>query len=216
MVPRTGFEPVTYPLGGDRAIHLRHRGFFKEILGEIMIVHQISPGDKVPESFNVVVEIPAQGAPIKYELDKETGALFVDRFIVPSMIYPCNYGFIPQTLSEDGDPVDVLVLTPVPVLPGSIICVRPIGLLRMSDESGVDEKILAVPIQKVSLLYDNVKNYDDLPYALLQSITHFFQHYKDLEPNKWVKIDGWEDVEAAKHAIVSGIERYKTHETEME
>lgn len=181
-----------------------------------MIVHQISSGDKVPESFNVVVEIPAQGAPIKYELDKKTGALFVDRFIATSMTYPCNYGFIPQTLSEDGDPVDVLVLTAVPVLPGSVIRARPIGLLRMSDEAGNDEKILAVPIQKVSLLYDKVANYSDLPTALLQSITHFFQHYKDLEPNKWVKIEGWDDAEAAKKEIMFGVERYKSYEIEVE
>lgn len=181
-----------------------------------MIVHQINAGDKVPESFNVVVEIPAQGAPIKYELDKKTGALFVDRFIGTSMTYPCNYGFIPQTLSEDGDPVDVLVLTAVPVLPGSVIRARPIGLLRMSDEAGNDEKILAVPIQKVSLLYDNVANYNDLPAALLQSITHFFQHYKDLEPNKWVKIEGWDDAEIAKKEILKGIERYRVSEAEVE
>jgi inorganic pyrophosphatase len=181
-----------------------------------MIVHQINAGDNAPESFNVVVEIPAQGAPIKYELDKRTGALFVDRFIATSMTYPCNYGFIPQTLSDDGDPVDVLVLTAVPVLPGSVIRARAIGLLRMSDEAGSDDKVLAVPIQKVSLLYDNVTNYTDIPDALLKSISHFFQHYKDLEPNKWVKIEGWAGVEAANKEIVNGIERYKSYETEVE
>ncbi len=181
-----------------------------------MIIHQISSGDHVPDNFNVVVEIPAQGAPIKYELDKDTGALFVDRFIATSMTYPCNYGFIPQTLSDDGDPVDVLVLTAVPVLPGSVIRARPVGLLRMSDESGNDEKILAVPIHKVSLLYDKVNDYNDLPSALLQGITHFFQHYKDLEPNKWVKIEGWDNVEAAKQEIIKGVERYRAHEAETQ
>lgn len=173
-----------------------------------MSLRKIGPGDNVPDSINVIIEIPSHSDPVKYEVDKDSGALFVDRFMATAMYYPANYGYIPQTLSEDGDPVDVLVVTPVPLVSGSVIKCRPIGLLKMTDESGIDAKILAVPVQKVSALYNKVNSPEDVSPHLLESITHFFEHYKDLEPGKWVKVDGWHDAKAAKSEILASIKRY--------
>jgi len=169
---------------------------------------RVDSGRDVPNEINVIIEIPMHGEPVKYEVDKESGALFVDRFMTTSMFYPTNYGYIPNTLSEDGDPVDVLVITPIPLLSGSVIRCRVIGMLKMTDESGVDAKLLAVPINKLSKIYQDVKTHDDLPKHLLLSLEHFFQHYKDLEEGKWVKLDGWVCPDAAQHEIMSSIERF--------
>lgn len=173
-----------------------------------MILDRVSRGKNVPNDINVIIEIPSHSDPIKYEVDKETGAMFVDRFMGTAMHYPCNYGYIPKTLSDDGDPADVLVVTPIPVISGAVIRVRPLGMLCMSDESGADAKIIGVPIDKLSSLYSHMNSVRDLPKSLLDSISHFFDHYKDLEPGKWVKIEGWVDVEEAKREILDSIERY--------
>ena len=174
-----------------------------------MNLDRVTSGKDVPHDINVIIEIPSHSDPVKYEVDKETGAMFVDRFMNTAMHYPCNYGYIPHTLSEDGDPVDVLVVTPVPLISGSVIRCRPIGMLRMTDEAGPDAKLLAVPIDKLCTLYRHVQAADDMPPQLIAQIAHFFQHYKDLEPNKWVKVEGWEDSDAARAEIVAGIERYR-------
>ncbi len=179
-----------------------------------MNINKIGVGDKAPNEFNVVIEIPAQSGPVKYEVDKASGAMFVDRFMSTAMFYPCNYGYIPQTLSEDGDPVDVLVITPVPLIPGSVVKVRPIGVLKMTDEAGPDAKLLAVPTEKLLPMYSFMREYSDVLPHLLAMITHFFEHYKDLEVNKWVKIDGWEGSESAKKEILQSIERYHKHTNE--
>jgi inorganic pyrophosphatase len=173
-----------------------------------MILDRVSSGKNVPNDINVIIEIPSHSDPVKYEVDKETGAMFVDRFMGTSMHYPCNYGYIPQTLSEDGDPADVLVVTPIPVISGSVIRCRPLGMLCMTDEAGRDSKIIAVPVDKLSSLYSDMNSVRDLPRSLLDSISHFFDHYKDLEPGKWVKIEGWVDTEEAKQEILDSIERY--------
>lgn len=170
---------------------------------------EIKSGRDIPNEINVIIEIPMHGAPVKYEIDKETGALFVDRFMSTPMFYPANYGYIPKTLSEDGDPVDVLVMTPVPLISGAVIACRVVGLLKMMDESGVDAKLLAVPTSKLTTMYQAISTYLDLPEQLLLSLEHFFKHYKDLEKGKWVKIDGWEGVEEARKEIIASIERYK-------
>ena len=170
---------------------------------------RVSAGRDVPNEINVVIEIPMNGDPVKYEVDKETGALFVDRFMTTSMFYPANYGYVPHTLSEDGDPVDVLVVTPIPLLSGSVIRCRVVGMLKMTDESGVDSKLLAVPIDKLSKIYRNIETHEDLPQHLLLSLVHFFQHYKDLEEGKWVKLDGWAGPDAARQEILSSVERYQ-------
>ena len=174
-----------------------------------MILDRVSSGKNVPNDINVIIEIPSHSDPVKYEVDKDTGAMFVDRFMGTAMHYPCNYGYVPQTLSEDGDPVDVLVVTPIPVISGAVIRVRPLGMLCMTDEAGKDSKIVAVPIDKLSGLYTHMDTVRDLPRALLDSIAHFFDHYKDLEPGKWVKIDGWVEAEEAKREILESIARYK-------
>ncbi len=173
-----------------------------------MILDRVGYGKNVPNDINVIIEIPSHSDPVKYEVDKDTGAMFVDRFMGTAMHYPCNYGYIPQTLSDDGDPADVLVLTPVPVITGSVVRVRPLGMLQMSDEAGEDAKILAVPIDKLSNMYASYNNIRDVPKPLLDAIAHFFEHYKDLETGKWVKIDGWVDKEEAKKEIMKSIERY--------
>lgn len=173
-----------------------------------MDLSKISIGKKVPEEINVVIEISQGGDPVKYELDKESGALFVDRFLHTAMYYPANYGFIPHTLSSDGDPCDVLVISQVRVVPGAVIASRPIGVLKMKDESGTDEKILAVPTDKLHSYYSNIRSYKDLPQLFCDQIAHFFQHYKDLEKNKWVEILGWGDVDEAKKFILEGQQRY--------
>ncbi len=174
-----------------------------------MGLEHIESGRAVPDEINVVIEIPSRSDPVKYEVDKKSGMIMVDRFVATSMRYPCDYGFVPHTLSEDGDPVDVLVMTPFPLMPGVVIRCRPIGMLRMTDESGPDAKILAVPVDKLSVRYKNVKQPADLGEDVLAAIAHFFQHYKDLEPGKWVKLDGWEGPEAAKKEIVASVTRYK-------
>ncbi|TQV65252.1 MAG: inorganic diphosphatase [Halothiobacillaceae bacterium] len=173
-----------------------------------MLLEHIPAGKSLPEDINVVIEIPAQGAPIKYEIDKDSGALMVDRFMATAMFYPCNYGFIPHTLSEDGDPVDVLVVTPTPLMPGAVIRCRPVGMLKMSDEAGVDAKLVAVPFGKLTPLYDHVQEVTDLPELLRGQIAHFFEQYKALEKGKWVKVDGWADAAAARAEIIASVERY--------
>jgi inorganic pyrophosphatase len=174
-----------------------------------MRLDAINIGNNPPDDINVVIEVPIGGEPIKYEMDKPSGALMVDRFLYTPMRYPGNYGFIPHTLSEDGDPCDVLVANTRPIIPGAIINVRPIGVLKMSDESGGDEKILAVPSHKLTQRYDGVQSYTDLPEITWKQIEHFFTHYKDLEPGKWVKFAGWGDAEEAKRVITESIERAK-------
>lgn len=173
-----------------------------------MNLDRVTPGRDVPNDINVIIEIPAHSGPVKYEVDKKTGSMAVDRFMSTAMFYPCNYGYVPKTLSEDGDPVDVLVVTPVPLISGSVIRCRPVGVLKMEDESGNDAKVLAVPVSKLTTIYDNVSSPDDLPQHLLAQISHFFEHYKDLEDGKWVKLTGWDNAEAAKHEITSSIKRY--------
>lgn len=173
-----------------------------------MSLMEIQSGRDVPNEINVIIEIPMHGEPVKYEVDKKTGALFVDRFMTTAMFYPTNYGYVPHTLSEDGDPVDVLVITPVPLISGAVISCRAIGMLKMTDESGVDAKILAVPTTKLSKMYESMKTYQDIPQHLLLSIEHFFKHYKDLEEGKWVKIDGWVGPDDAREEILSSIKRY--------
>ena len=174
-----------------------------------MRIDAISIGNNPPEDVNVIVEVPVGGHPIKYEMDKDAGTLVVDRFLYTPMTYPGNYGFVPHTLSEDGDPIDVLIASTRPLVPGCVINVRPIGVLMMEDNSGKDEKIIAVPSPKLTLRYEKVKEYTDLPDITLKQIEHFFEHYKDLEPGKWVKMGGWQDVDVAKKLIVEAIERYK-------
>jgi inorganic pyrophosphatase len=173
-----------------------------------MSLHNVTPGNKAPEEFNVIIEIPMNADPVKYEVDKATGAIFVDRFMTTSMHYPCNYGYVPQTLSDDGDPCDVLVITPYPLVPGVVVTCRPIGVLMMEDEAGGDAKLLAVPIDKVLPIYTHWQKPEDMNQMRLNTITHFFEHYKDLEPNKWVKIVGWEGPEAAKAEILGGMANY--------
>lgn len=170
---------------------------------------EINSGRDVPNEINVVIEIPMHGEPVKYEVDKKTGALFVDRFMTTAMYYPTNYGYIPNTLSEDGDPVDVLVITPVPLISGAVVSCRVVGLLKMTDEAGIDAKLLAVPTNKLSKMYQSIETYQDLPQPLLLSIEHFFKHYKDLEEGKWVKIDGWEGPDAARKEILSSVTRFQ-------
>ncbi len=170
----------------------------------------ITPGPHPPDTLHVIIEIPAYQNPIKYEVNKETGAIFVDRFMSTCMHYPGNYGYIPQTLAEDGDPMDVLVITPFPVIPASVILSRPLAMLEMEDECGMDYKILAVPVQKLSPIYDPIHTHHDLPPLLIQQIEHFFGHYKDLEKNKWVKVGGWQDLAGAKAEILKSIQRFST------
>jgi len=169
----------------------------------------IPAGKSLPDDFYTVIEIPANSSPIKYEIDKDMGAVLVDRFMATPMFYPANYGFIPHTLSDDGDPLDVLVVTPYPVVPGSVIRCRPIGMLNMKDEAGEDTKVLAVPHGKLTTLYDHVNEPGDLPELLIKQIEHFFENYKDLEKGKWVKVDKWEGRDAARQAILKAAEAVK-------
>ena len=173
-----------------------------------MSLDKVTPGKNPPEDFNVIIEIPMNADPVKYEVDKESGAIFVDRFMSTSMHYPTNYGYVPQTLSGDGDPVDVLVITPVPLIPGVVVRCRVLGILKMEDEAGMDGKVLAVPVDKVLAIYSQWKKPEDLNPLRLKTIAHFFEHYKDLEPNKWVKIIGWEGPESAKKEVMDGIANY--------
>jgi inorganic pyrophosphatase len=174
-----------------------------------MRIDAISIGESPPEDVNVIIEVPVGGHPIKYELDKEAGTLIVDRFLYTAMSYPGNYGFVPHTLSADGDPIDVLVCNTRQLVPACVINVRPIGVLVMEDNAGQDEKIIAVPSHALTKRYDEVLNATDLPEITLQQIEHFFEHYKDLEPGKWVKISGWQGADDAKRLIVEAIERAK-------
>lgn len=169
----------------------------------------ITPGKDVPKDVNVIIEIAANADPVKYEIDKESGALFVDRFVGTSMVYPCNYGYIPQTLAADGDPVDVLVMTPYPLVPGCVVRVRPIGMLKMTDESGGDAKLLGVPVEKLLPQYKHYQTIADVPQEFLGRIQHFFEHYKDLEKGKWVKVEGWGNLDDVAKEILDGIENYK-------
>jgi inorganic pyrophosphatase len=172
-----------------------------------MDLSKISPGKNLPDEINVVIEIPQGSGAIKYEVDKDSGAVCVDRFLGTSMVYPANYGFVPNTLSDDGDPADVLVLSPVPMIPGCVVRCRPVGVLKMQDESGGDEKILAVPVDKVTPAFKHVQTCADLPGLVCQQIEHFFSHYKDLEPGKWVKIEGWGSVDEAKQLLRQAAQR---------
>ena len=176
-----------------------------------MRIDAIPIGKNPPDDINVVIEVPVGGEPIKYELDKASGTLWVDRFLYTPMRYPTNYGFVPHTLSEDGDPLDVMVANTRPVIPGAVMTARPIGVLKMEDDGGMDEKILAVPVTKLTRRYEKVRTYSDMPSITLDQIQHFYEHYKDLEPGKWVKIHGWGDENEAKRLIVEAIERAKHH-----
>ena len=174
-----------------------------------MRIDKIATGRNAPDDVNVIVEVPVGGEPIKYELDKEAGTLVVDRFLYTAMRYPGNYGFIPHTLSGDGDPVDVLIANSRAIAPGAVISVRPVGVLLMEDNAGMDEKIVAVPSQHISQRFDAIANYTDLPEITVRQIEHFFAHYKDLEPGKWVKIFRWGDAAEARSLILEGIARQK-------
>lgn len=174
-----------------------------------MDVSKITIGRDVPNDVNVIIEVPMGSEPIKYELDKDSGAIFVDRFLHTAMTYPCNYGFIPHTLSQDGDPVDVLVVGRRPLMPGCVVAARPIGVLLMEDDKGQDEKILCVPATRLHPFFDDVEEYQDLPKILLNQIRHFFEHYKDLEEGKWVKVTGWGSKDRAIELILAGIENAK-------
>lgn len=169
----------------------------------------VPTGRDVPNDVNVIIEIPLNSPAIKYEVDKDSGQIFVDRMLKTAMHYPCNYGYVPHTLCGDGDPADVLVVMPLPLLPGCVVSCRPIGMLRMTDESGEDAKILAVPTDDITGYYRNVNDVSDLPEVLLDQISHFFDHYKDLERNKWVRIDGWEGADAARTEITEAVERFE-------
>ena len=172
-----------------------------------MLLDALSVGRDPPREVNVLVEVPVGGEPIKYEMDKRAGVLIVDRFLYTAMRYPGNYGFIPHTLSGDGDPCDVLIANQRGILPGAVLAVRPVGVLKMQDEAGTDEKILAVPVPRLTRRYENVHNYTDLPDITLRQVQHFFEHYKDLESGKWVKVLGWGDAAEARDYISQGIER---------
>jgi inorganic pyrophosphatase len=173
-----------------------------------MSLDRVPTGRKVPDEVNVIIEIPMNAEPVKYEVDKESGAIFVDRVLTTPMRYPCNYGYVPHTLSGDGDPVDALVVMPLPLVPGSVIRCRPVGMLAMTDEAGEDTKVIMVPIDKVFPAYRKVRNARELPEQWLERITHFFQHYKDLEKGKWVKVEGWKDARAAKKEVADGVKRF--------
>src|SRR5262245_14849451 len=174
-----------------------------------MNLERVTAGRNVPNEVNVIIEIPMNADPVKYEVDKATGAVFVDRFMSTAMHYPCNYGYIPHTLSGDGDPVDVLVLSPYPLITGVVVRCRPVGMLRMQDEAGDDTKLLAVPIDKLTSQYRGIRSPRGLPEARLAAITHFFEHYKDLESGKWVKVKGWTGAASAKKEIREGVARFR-------
>jgi inorganic pyrophosphatase len=174
-----------------------------------MDINKIGAGKNIPEEVNVIIEVPMGSDPVKYEFDKAAGEIMVDRFVQTAMFYPCNYGFVPCTLSKDGDPVDVLVIANNPIIPGAVIKARPIGVLMMEDESGMDEKVLAVPTTKLDPYFANIKSYKDLPEVLVNRIKHFFENYKALEKGKWVKVAGWEDEVAAKKVILEGLDLAK-------
>jgi inorganic pyrophosphatase len=175
-----------------------------------MSLQQVPAGRNFPDDINVIIEVPMNSPAIKYEVDKESGAIFVDRMLKTAMYYPCNYGYVPHTLCGDGDPADVLVVLPLPMLPGTVVRCRPVGVLQMEDEAGEDSKIIAVPVTEVTGIYRNVNSVEDLDEILLDQIVHFFEHYKDLERNKWVKTGGWEGVDAARRELTDSVSRYKS------
>lgn len=174
-----------------------------------MILDRVTSGDNPPDEINVIIEIPANAEPVKYEVDKESGAMFVDRILRTAMRYPTNYGYIPHTLSDDGDPCDVMVPTAFPLIPGSVIKCRPVAVLRMTDESGDDAKVVAVPSDKVSSRWSHVKEMEDMPEELMERMAHFMEHYKDLDEGKWVRVQGWEGREAARQEILGSIQMYQ-------
>ena len=174
-----------------------------------MSYDEVTAGKSLPDDINVIIEIPLRGDPIKYEVDKDSGELFVDRMLGTAMHYPCNYGYVPHTLCGDGDPVDVMVVMPLAVVPGAVIRCRPVGVLKMTDDGGEDAKVIAVPHEKVTPIYKNVKDIEDVEELTREQIAHFFQHYKDLEPGKWVKIDGWGNAEDARKEILDAKARYE-------
>jgi len=174
-----------------------------------MNLDKVGSGRDVPNEINVIIEIPAHSDPVKYEVDKATGAMFVDRFMSTAMHYPCNYGYVPHTLSADGDPVDVLVVTPVPLISGAVIRCRPVGVLKMTDESGDDAKVLAVPVSKLCPSFAETTEITQMPKMLLEQIAHFFEHYKDLDEGKWVRVEGWGKAEAAKQEILDSVKMFK-------
>jgi inorganic pyrophosphatase len=175
-----------------------------------MNLDRVDSGRDIPNDFNVIIEIPMNSDPIKYEVDKATGALFVDRFMMTAMHYPCNYGYVPHTIASDGDPIDILVVTPYPIGIGAVVRCRAVGLLDMEDDGGIDPKVLAVPIDKVLPLYKHWRSHADLQPERLLQIQHFFEHYKDLEPGKWVKVLGWGSVDEAAEVMQASIERFKS------
>jgi len=177
-----------------------------------MSINKVTAGAKVPHEFNVIIEIPMNADPVKYEVDKDSGALFVDRFMMTAMHYPANYGYVPQTIAEDNDPVDVLVHTPFPLLPGVVVRCRPLGILQMTDEAGGDAKLLAVPTDAICPLFTHWRSIDDVPDIRLKQIQHFFEHYKDLEAGKWVKVVGWGGLEPAHLELLAGIKRYNAYQ----
>lgn len=174
-----------------------------------MSLNNVPAGKDVPNDFNVIIEIPMNSDPVKYEVDKDSGAIFVDRFMGTAMHYPCNYGYVPQTVADDGDPCDVLVITPFPLPSGVVVRCRALGVLKMTDDGGGDAKVIAVPVEKVLPMYKKIQSLDDVEELRLKQIQHFFEHYKDLEPGKWVKIEGWAGIEEAKAELVNGVEAFK-------
>ena len=179
-----------------------------------MSLDNIPAGNNIPEDFNVIIEVPANGKPTKYEFDKDLGILVVDRFMPTAMHYPANYGYVPSTLADDGDPVDVLVLAPCDVQAGVLVAARPIGMLQMTDEKGEDSKILAVPVDSVCLEYSHIKSLQDISPVVLDQISHFFTHYKELEPNKWVKVREWVGKEEACKEVMESVARYQQHKVD--
>lgn len=175
-----------------------------------MSLQQVPAGRNFPDDINVIIEVPMNSPAIKYEVDKKSGAIFVDRMLKTAMYYPCNYGYVPHTLCGDGDPADVLVVLPLPMLPGTVVRCRPVGVLKMEDEAGEDSKIIAVPVTDVTGMYRNIHTVDDLDEILLNQIVHFFEHYKDLERNKWVRTGGWEGVEAARQELLDSVSCYES------
>jgi inorganic pyrophosphatase len=212
IMPECFFTVHPHSLGHRRSLASRRiQGFRTQLHPKrsLMSFNNVPPGKDLPQDFNVIIEIPAQSDPVKYEADKDMGLLVVDRFIGTGMRYPANYGFIPQTLSGDGDPVDVLVITPFPLLAGSVVRSRALGMLKMTDESGVDAKLVAVPHDKVCPMTANIKSMEDVPSHLMDQIKHFFEQYKALEKGKWVKVEGWDGIEAAHKEISEGAANYK-------
>jgi len=200
---------ITHPLFAPRRESGGIIPKLKPKANQTMSLMSVPPGERVPGEVNVIIEIPDQTGPVKYEVDKKSGAVFVDRFLTTSMLYPCNYGYVPESLALDGDPLDVLVVTPQPLISGTVIPCRLIGLLKMEDEAGDDAKLLGVPADHLTRQYRKVLEYNDLPESQLATIEHFFCHYKDLEQNKWVQMEGWADAARARQELTESLERYR-------